>query len=82
MEPLRTPFEKIEVILLKADSLPALQEEIDLFTNDKGKDTIYRVIVKTTLNSCYDEDKKCMMYYACILYKFIFTHQLFGMLSR
>ena len=82
MEPLRTPFEKIEVILLKADSLPALQEQIDLFTNDKGKDTVNRIIVKTTLNSWYDEDKKCTMHSAAILYKFLSNDELFEMFSR
>ena len=82
MEPLNKPFEKLEVALLKADSLSALQEQIDLFTNDKGQDTIYRTIVRTTLNSSYDEDKKCMVHYACILYKFISPDQLFAMFSR
>lgn len=81
MEPLRTPLEKFGVTLLKADSLAALQEQIDLFINDKGEDTINRIIVKTTFNSCYDEDEKCVMYHAAILYKFIFTQQLFEMFA-
>ena len=82
MEPLRTPFEKYDVTLLKADSSAGLQEQIDLFINDKGKDTIYRIIVKINTNNYYDEEQKCMVYCAAILYKFIFPHQLFEIFSR
>jgi hypothetical protein len=82
MEPLRTPVEKFGVTILKDDSMPALQKQIDLFTNDEGKDTINRIIVKTNLNNYYDEDKKCMVYCAAILYKFLSPQELFTMFSQ
>jgi hypothetical protein len=72
MEPIRTPVEKFTVALLEADSLPGLQEEINLYTDRQEKDNINYIVVNTTLNSWYDQDKKCMIYGAAVLGKFVF----------
>jgi hypothetical protein len=71
MEPLRTSVEQFDVALLKAETPFGLQQQIDLYTNQVGIDGINNILVKITFNSLYDEDKKCMIYYAAVLWKFI-----------
>jgi hypothetical protein len=71
MEPLRTTVEQVEVALLKAETPLGLQQQIDLYTNQVGIEDINNLIVKITFNSWYDEGKKCMIYFAAVLWKFI-----------